>query len=450
MKEPDITTEHPEHVKFSKRWVMMNDALGDEDDIKGKGEKYLPKTGGMKANDDDDTRYKAYKARARFPEITTQALTAMNGLIFENDPDGVTDDIITNAGQSNIEFARDVTRAVASKGRDILVVDAPPGSQGGGDPFIARYSAESLINWKSMPGKPSDIRLAIFKEAVEDASSGEYGHETETQYRQYRRVDNKIEVSVWMMINDKAIMIDEPVVLPVDFMPVIAVGSIDSVPNCDPIPLLPVARCAIAYYQLSADYRMSLHVNNNPTPWLKGVNQEQYSAIQAIGIGAGSLWSIGENPDAEVGFLETTGASHADSRTAMEDELKQAETYAVRLTQSSDSPESGVAISKRAASQHASIYTIADSVSIAVTQAQRMRAIWAGEAEPEDFKLDAKIDEEYAGEQMINALNTAINSGNAPRSSLYEAIRKAGLSPLDNQQMTAEIETDGGNLLGGQ
>jgi len=295
--------------------------------------------------------------------------------------------------------------------------------------------------------RPSDLTLAVFKEKVTSDDS-EYGHEKHIQYRQYKRTNSGIELSLWKIVDNEQVPVTDPVLLPIDFMPIIPVGSIDLTPDVDPIPLLPVARCSIAYYQLSADYRMSLHISGSPTAWVSGVTQAEYDAMIGVGLGAGALLHAGSNPDAKIGFLESAGRAHADLRQAMVDELKQAETYAVRLTQSNDTPESGIAIAKRAASQHASIYTIADSVSIAITEAQRMRAIWAGQPEPEPFKLDARIDEEYAGEQMINALNAAVNSLNAPQSALFEAIRKAGLSKLDDAQMIAEIETRGGGVIG--
>lgn len=440
----DISTEHPDYERFKPRWDKMNDALGDEDDIRDRGPKYLPPTGGMKDGDKTNSRYDSYVMRARFPEITTQAQTAMTGLIFENDPEGVSDEIITNSGQSNVEFARDAVRSVSSKGKDVFVVDAPVN---GGEPFITRYTPESFINWKTVEGNPTDLRLAVFKEGVESEESGEYGHETDDVYRQYRRVNGRIEVSRWQIDDGNMALLEAPKILPVNFMPIITPGSIDLSPANDPIPLLPVARCAISYYQLSADLRMSMHINGNPTPWIKCTSEEQYKQIIEIGIGAGGVWWLGMNEDAEVGFLETTGSAHEDHRLMMQAELDQAETYAVRLTQKSDSAESGVAIARRAAAQHASIYTIARSVSLAVTRAQQMRALWMGAKEPEAFVLDATVDEEYAGEQMINALNSAVNSGNAPQSAIFEAIRKAGLSAKSDDEMLAEIDTQGGLTL---
>lgn len=432
----DITNENPDYTAFKRRWKTMGHVLDGEDTVKEQGTEYLPKTNGMEANDPKEISYKKYKYRARLPEITSQALTAISGLVFEKDPLGVSDDVITNTNQNNYELARDVIRAVSGYGRDVLVIDAP---SGGGEPFIARYSAVNMPLWKTSSGNPSELEIAVFTEQA-PKDNGLYTFETETIYRQYlRKMSGAIEVAKFKMVDDEMVLVDDPVDLPVRFMPIVTVGSIDLTPQCDPIPLMPVARCALAYYRKSADYEDALHRSGQPTPWVKGITQDQYDLILQQGIGSSSLWYLGDQ-DGQAGFLEShmLGQEH---RAAMQEELAQAESYAVRLTRKDGQAESGLALQKRAAAQHASIYTMANAVSLGISAAQRMRALWAGQSEPEDFVLDATIDEQYAGEQIINALNAAVNSGNAPRSALFEAIRKAGLSELSNEDMQSEIDT---------
>lgn len=432
-----IDTQHPQYNRFIKRWKKMDDALADEIQVKEKGEEYLKKTYGMQVNDPDGKDYENYKDRARFPEITTQGLTGMMGLIFEKEPVGVADDIITNTGQNNLRLARDVMRAVGSKGRDILVVDAPPAANGGGEPFIARYAAESLINWKVDEKNAALITLAVFEESANLDDGDEYSHETEKTYRQYKRLESgKYEVS---RLNEEGGIIEEAVTLPLNECPIICAGSIDTSPACDPLPLLPVALCAFAFYRKSATYENALQQVGEPTPWVKGVSEELYKAILAQGIGASSLWHLGNDPNAQTGMLETSGNGIPALEKALDNELQQAETYAVRLTQTTDGTESAAAIGMRAATQHATIYSVADSVSIAINRAQKIRAKWAGVSEPDDFVLEVEVDQEYAGEQMINALNGAINAGNSPIEPMFEAIRKAGLSEMDNEEMARSI-----------
>lgn len=432
-----INTQHPEFIAFSKQWKRSSDALKMQDHIHSLGTEYLPKTRGMEDNDADGKRYEAYKSLARFPDITSQALTGTVGLVFESDPVGDSDEVITNTGQTNKALARDVVRNVVSKGRDILVVDAP---ENGGTPYIVRYPAESLINWKLEDGNAGALKLAVFREEVGADDTDEYGHDTTIVYRKYRRVDSRYEVSLW---TEKGEQIGETSVLPVDEMPIVIIGSINLTPDCDPVPILPVANCAFAYYRASASYKYSIDLCCHPTLALKGYEEDDFQKVIKTGLGGGAAIPVPEDGDAF--FLETEGKGIERARTDMQDELEQAETYAVRLTQKTDNAESGRAMAIRASAQHASIYSIADAVGIGVTRAMQIRAKWGGISEPEPFRLRTEFTQEYAGEQMINALNSAVNSSNAPRSALFEAIRRSGLSDKTDEDMMREIETDNGD-----
>ena len=86
--ESKINTQHPQHIYYSPRWTVMTDCLLDDMHIKSKGTEYLKKTGGMLVNDKANLRYDSYKYRAQFPEIVSQALTSMVGLIFEKESRG--------------------------------------------------------------------------------------------------------------------------------------------------------------------------------------------------------------------------------------------------------------------------------------------------------------------------------------------------------------------------
>ena len=233
-------------------------------------------------------------------------------------------------------------------------------------------------------------------------------------------------------------------------MPIEIVGSIDLLPPCDPIPIYPVALCSFGYYIKSASYEHAMYLSCSPTPWIKGVSAEQYEANRLQGVGPTSFMYLGDdNPYAELGYLVPSSMGMEEMREAMTAELKQAETYAVRLTQSgSGGAEAAAALQIRAATQHASIYSVADATSLAITRAKIKLAKWKGSAEPEDFRLRTDFDQTAASEQMITALNNAINSQNAPKSVIFEAYRRAGLSEDDNETMQNEIDTQQSDVLG--
>lgn len=435
--DDNIAIRHPEHIAREARWQAMDDALGEEEVVKGAGTRHLPKTGGMERNDRDGSQYEAYKARARFPEVTSGALSGIVGLIFEKDPVGASDEIITNAGQTNLELARDALRGVASKGREVLVVDAPDASLGGGSPFITRYRAEDLINWKADATNPAALNLAVFRE-YRDAG-GRYAHEHAIEYRRFMRLPSgRVEVTRWRRVDEEDELLEDPRVLPIREMPIFVLGSIDLMPPCDPVPLLPVARAAFAYYRKSAVREHGLYLTGQPTPWVRGVTEDQYKAILRQGIGSSAFWYLGQEGFA--GFLEVGAEGLRELKEAMDEELVLAQAHSVELVQRGDTAESGRSIAMRAMMRHASIYSMADAVSIGVTRAQRLRARWAGEAEPEDFALRTEFASDYASAQMVSALDRAINSGNAPRSAMFEEIRRARLSDKTDEEMIDEIE----------
>jgi hypothetical protein len=426
-----VSEKHPSYLRNAERWRTVRDWLSEQDTIHGAGTKYLPMTTGMGKATNKDELYNAYLKRARASGITRSALSGIMGLVFKKEP--ITNDNITpvtNNGLDVVTLARDVTRAVASLGRCILVVDAPTE---GGTPYITMYQPESLINWKVDQTNNYRFTLCVFEEEI--STGDEFEHDTEVQYRVYRKTEEGCTVQLY---NKDELPVNEPVYLQVSELPVFAIGSIDTSPECDPIPLYPVAMCALAAYQISADLRQDLYLSGQRQLWMSGCDEKQFQANIASGYGAGSAWYLGSE-EGTAGFIESNGNSYAEMSAEREHELRQAEQYAVKITQSDDSNESGKALQIRASAQHASIYTIADSITIGINRALDAIREWNGSSPVTEFELQTEYTEAYASEQMLRALNDAIDSQNAPRSAMFELIRKTGLSTAENEEMEREI-----------
>lgn len=434
-----VTTQHPDYTKFAPRWDEMDDALDEQDTIHAKGEKYLPKTSGM-IGAEGDKRYETYKKRARFPGIVRQTLTGIVGLMFEKDPYGSSEDDlpVTPDGLTPTQLARDVARAVGSYGRSLLLVDAPEGD--GGVPYIARYHPKSLINWK-IDDDTGLFSLAVLMEDWEKEGNDEFSHETEKRYRVYRKTGDGVTVEV----REEGDEIIEPErVLPgLNVIPLIAIGSISVDPGVDPVPLLPVKDCAVAAYQIGADLRQDLYESGQRMYYMIGGTEEQYKANTNTGTGNGVCWWGPEGT--EFGLVESNGNNYKDASAERQHEIETAATYAVKLVQNNDRAESGRAMQIRASAQHASIYTMADSISQGMQAALALRAKWAGEqADPEKFMLRTEFSNQEAAEQMITALNNAVSAMNLPVSVLFEAVRRAGLTDMSDDELRMEIENEGG------
>lgn len=439
-KQQGITTHHPQHEKYSEQWEQVTDFADSQAAVKRKGAKYLKPTSGMKNGNGTNDIYTAYIARARVPALTSQALTSIMGLMFEKDPEGVTDEIITNDGLTCLQLAREVSREVSLKGRSILVVEAPAGNVAGAKPYIVRYPAESLINHKELPNNSSKLALAVFKEEMPDPDACPYSHSTLSVYRRYTLTESGVEVALF---NEDEELIEDPVLIGRSDIEIIVIGSIDTKPNYDPVPLLPVSDCALSIYNLSADMRTDMHVAGQRTPWFAGMTEEQYMVNVKAGLGAGSALYLGMDGNAggSCGYLESNGNTYAEHSAEIQVETEAAANHAVKIVQSGSGVESAEAIAIRSAAQHASIYTMADAISIGITEAMRIRADWGSTAEPEVFSIKTEFSAVEAGAQMITALNNSVNAGNLPRSVMFEAARRDRLTVKSDEELSSELET---------
>lgn len=393
-----IDTRHPEYLQFAPIWRECVDALAGQRVIRATGERYLPKTSGMAKNPDGEAAYTAYKSRARFFDVPAESQEGALGVLEFP----ASDDVVTNNGLTIRQLAREVARAVYAKGRHILVIEANNGT-----PYIAQYSAEALINWKT--DENDALSLAVFRETIDSADEYEHGTEEE-QFRAYK--PDGVE------LDGEFIPTNYPQI------PVVIIGATDCSPSCDRPPVHRIAECAIAAYQNSANYQQALHLMAQPTPWVSNINAEEYGAICNTGIGAGALWHLGEN-GGSTGYLEFSGAGIASLKEAINDELSKAAEYAVRLTQTAG-VESAAAKGIRDAAQKSALETMADSISIGITRALQIRAKWGGLPEPEPYVVGVQ-DATQAEATMITAIGNRVNAGGYPAEVEYNYAVKAGM-----------------------
>src|SRR5690606_1322707 len=92
-----VDTAHPDYDRMLSRWEMMRDVSADEEQVKSKGTKYLPKLGGQ-----TDEEYKAYKQRASFFNATARTVDGLSGMVFRKPP-------IVNVPKSMEAFLGDIT-----------------------------------------------------------------------------------------------------------------------------------------------------------------------------------------------------------------------------------------------------------------------------------------------------------------------------------------------------
>lgn len=455
-----VNSTHPQYDEIRQDWQLMDDSLAKGDAIKRAGTAYLPKTAGMielereaQASGSEldvvEARkmYEAYKARAVYPLWVQDGLRAMIGLLSTQEltidlPPRLQDleSLATSDGFGIKQLWLRTCACLLAKGRAPLVGDYDQS----GSPFIAEYSPESAINWResTVDGR-SDLVLAVFEEQKASDATDEFSHDTETVYRVYRLIDGKAQVD---LMTESGAIIDSGEIGTVSganisqltYLPIVYAGTTDNSPSVDEIPLLSMARAALKYYQLSADYYTSLHYTGHPQPVVTGMNDSDSLSVT----GPMAAWALPEGANAY--YMEFSGPGISATREAMTDQRDAALEAGARVMDVG--AESGEARKARQEDQRMTLYGVAKSAAAAIEQVCRYLAEWIG-ADPN--AVSVAVEPEFSTADvdaaMLNIVGNLRLAGEVPRQVLYEAIRKAGISDMTDDEM--DTLNEGGDLV---
>lgn len=376
-----VTDKHPQYIAAQKTWQLMRDAVAGEEEIKQATTKYLSKSAGMiEAEKQGDTAgeiYKAYVNRAQYPLWVQDSLRTMIGLVSKLDPDIVIESSLlvglinnaTNDGFGLKQLFIRICLELLEYGRCGLLVDVDTD----GVPYFALYDALSIINWKENNiGGRKDLKLLVLEEQFEN-SNDEFGHETKTVHRVLSMQDGSLTVRLF----DGAISEDKTPDLggnQLSFTPFVFCGTTDNSPDVGSVPLLTMAKAALKYYQLSADYFQSLHHTAHPQPWISGLDDD--SDISVTGVMA--VWDLPK--ESTCGYLEISGDGIDMTKKEMDAQKNSALEAGAKVIDT-NTQESGEARRARQDDQHASLHSIVMCAAEAIEQAIKYAAQW--------LKLDA-------------------------------------------------------------
>lgn len=446
-----VKTQHPEYAKQYPKWVLMQDAL--DDTVISKGEAYLAKTPGMlelekEKLDPDSKVYKGYRGRAQYPLWVPDSIRTMNGLLTRLKPEielkhkqleilktQATDD---GFGLDQL-FIRCCVHAL-SKGRYGLLVDFDDKGQ----PFIAMYNATSIINWKFADvGGRRDAQLIVLAEEHLVDGQDKYGHDTKTQFRELELVDGYYEVN---LLKDSGEMVSqfEPKMgqSRINFIPFVFGGSLDNSAEIDDIPLLSMAKCAVKYYQLSADYYQSLYLTAHPQPYTVGATDVELKVS-----GPMMLWELPQG--ASCGFMEIQGNGIDKTKLEM-DSQKNAAVEAGAKVLDAGTNESGEARKARQNDQHASLHTVVKAAAEAIEQACKYVALWLG---LDDSEIRFTVPLEFAQNidpQILAQLSNLMLAGKVSSDTVWSYLQTGKIPERDFEEEQDLIEIDQASMpMGG-
>lgn len=380
-----ITSLHPDYKSWHPDWTLCNDFTDGQRSVKNKKHVYLPVPSGMDALD-----YKAYLERASFLNAMGRTVAGLSGAMTRV-PAGESlstamsylKEDCTGAGHTLQEFVRQSLKGVLTTARRGVFIDPDNGFPS--LPRLITYSEENITNWTLVNGNLTRVVLKSI-EVMEDPDDT-YELVEVTVYQELYMREGAFHYRFWKPENIKATdpkYTPEPPKRPVDtsgnaikFIPFVFLSTtgVDATPNKP--PLLDLCYINRSHYMNSADLEHGRHMVSLPTPWISGVNPEDYK--KGLKIGATKAWIL-SNSDAKVGMLEFTGKGLGHLAGAIEEKQQQMALMGARLLQAPRKQVESPELARMANAGDASILmgialAVGEGINKALAIAARLRGV---------------------------------------------------------------------------
>lgn len=454
----DITVRHPSYDAHLQSWTLMRDAFEGEDDIKAKGEMYLPSKTGIEAITDAGLRgrvYEAYKLRAEFPELVALVVRGAVGTMLDKpaaiDLPPELEPLRESATRDGLTLEA-LHRRIATEIMLIGRYGILPGVDPFGKPYLAGYVAESIISWDQDENSFLDFVALDESGLARNRKTNEWVKVE--KYRELFVENGRYGSRVWSKNGDgfqpgEVIEAKDPKQKPLDFLPMVFAGTSDLTPDPDDVPLYGLAKIAVRIYRMDADLTTSLHMTSEPTPMVTGY-ENPTKAIEdgwiPKGIGASTMWVLPEGGDGK--FLEFTGAGIEKQVEVIQKNYDRAVMFGAQLlADQGRAQESGEAKRVRMDSQHSTLKGVAMTSSSALEKALKNLAIWMG-ADPNKVQVTPNLDffDQSLTGADVDAIVRGWVEGAYSWQTTFERLKKGNVIPddrsADDERKLIEREQD--------
>lgn len=420
----DVSSKHPDWSDRRDEWRLMRDCSRGEKAVKEAGERYLPMPSGFRTQSDGGLAYySVYQTRAQVPEIVSQTLNGMVGVIHRVEsqidmPDAMLPlwERATKDGLPLEAMHRRITAELLLMGRYSLLVDAS--SEGSDLPWLAGYGAEALINW-------SDDRDLFVLDETGPVRNG-FEWTTQQRYRVLELTDGRYVVRTFTGTTEAAEQA-EPAARggkALAEIPFVVIGAKDLAVEPEDPPLIGVARSAVSLYQLTADYRWQLFMTGQETATV--INGD---APEAVGAGVVLVLKGEPNMTPDFKYVGPSGTGIQAHERAIAAERSNAISAGARLLDSEKrAAESGDALRLRYTAQTATLTTISQASAAGLEKALRYVAVMIG-ADPEQVVVKPNlqfVDQVMDPQQAVNLVKVW-QAGAMSKLSLFENLQRGEL-----------------------
>ncbi len=477
--DSQLASKHPLWIKQSKRWGLMTVAYEGEDVVKEQEVTYLPATSGMvqdgmKTGEDGKKRYDAYLQRAVFPDLVSDAVQAMVGVMHRKPasievPKALEPLIeeMSNEGEDAQLFLRRINEAQLTTGRAGLLLDLPSNP----DPskpqmYIALYGALAVINWDKGRRDQDGVyetQLVVLDE-TEDVRNDSFGWEEVEKYRvlsisetvnpddEEAAGPKAYHVGVFAEDGNGTDFVESDMEAPMlrgqrlEQLPFVFVNSKDNLPDPDKPPLLGLAQLSMTIYRGEADYRQALFMQGQDTLVRIGFIDEDDEDGRT---GAGSVIDIPLGGDAK--YIGTSSLGIPEMRSALENDKKAgAQKAGQMLDTTSRAKESGDALKVRVAAQTATLVHVALSGAAAMERILRIGATWEG-ADPDEVSVMPNLDfadDEMVGKHIVDWMTAKTLGAPISKKTIHRLMVRHEITDLEFEEEMDQIEEEAPELDG--
>lgn len=470
-----VNTTHKDYDKSRLKWKRCRDVIAGRDavlsngratqrfsgtlfDPTGAGDVYLPRLSAQTVNE-----YAAYAERAGFFNATGRTLDALTGMIFAKDPqwklppaiEPFTTDISLSATNLR-EFSEQMVEQQIAVGRVGIMADYPADVPAGVTvavaermnirPFLRLYKAETILNWRTSIVNSARVLTMVVLQETTDVATSDFVTEEKVQYRVLDLTPEGYRVRIF---DDQ--MDQRSEVFPLmrgqrmNFIPFEILGANSCDDAVQKPPLIDLVDTNLAHYRNSADYEHGLHFTGLPTPYVAGV---QLAEGQTLSLGSMTAW-VFPDPQANVGFLEFTGAGLGALETALKSkEQRMAVLGARMLADDKRTAEAFGTTELKTAGERSVLASISRSASDAMTRALNWMARWVGAPEDAEFTLNTDFGASRMQPQMLTALMGAYQGDAIPLSVLFDNLQRGEIiSPtMEFEEYQAQLEDQGPSI----
>jgi hypothetical protein len=451
-----VNTPHREYSARSDQWSRCRDCYEGSDTVKSRGVKYLPQLDSH-TRPGGNLKYDEYKKRALYYNATGRTTDGLSGMVFQRPPvydvptlleEHLKD--VTMAGQPADLFALRALRETLLMGRFGVLVDMTADEVEPGQevrPYWIGIKAEDIISWQTIrfAGDEVLIRVVLCEYAEVIDPEDPFKLDYIQQYRVLALINGTYMTQIWREEKPGSDRwMPFPAITPLrrgkalPFIPFTFIGPTSTSAEVPKPPMLDLADLNLSHYRTMADLEHGRHLVALPTPWVSGVRD---NSSAPLGLGPGTVWVL--DREGRAGMLEFTGQGLAALVTAEADKRKMMATLGARLLEDVPKVEETLgAVALRRSGEHASLKTVAQTVSQALSYVCQIHGYWLGaQAKLEDVKALVKLNTDFLTQKMsgdeMRSWIQAMQAGAVSFETMYAAFERGELT---RPGVTAEQE----------